>query len=70
MKTRLAAVGRVAPVGNAVRYDDVVGLVTVTFSATAPTPVSGTPPRPVTFSTNDVPPMTGPVSENWPSMVG
>ena len=35
------------------RNESAVGSVTVTFNATAPTPVAGTPPRPVTSSVVD-----------------
>src|SRR5215468_6139587 len=49
-KLMLDAVGRVVPVGNAVRKLFAVGAVTVRFNTTDETPVAGTPPRPVTCS--------------------
>ena len=44
------ASGRVAPVGHAVTNASASAWVLVMLSTTAPTPVSGTPPRPVTSS--------------------
>src|SRR5438477_10914273 len=44
----LEAFGRVDPVGYAARKPAPAVLVTVTFITTPPTPVAGTPPRPVT----------------------
>src|SRR6478735_4009883 len=68
-KLRLDASGRAAPVGHTVRYDAAVGSVTVTFSATAPTPVAGTPPRPTTTMVVSTPALSFPVPAYWPSMV-
>ncbi len=63
------AVGFALPVGNTVRNDPVVPLVTVTFNATAPTPVAGTPPRPSTDSFMVWPAPSFPAPEPCPSTV-
>ena len=49
-------VGRPTPVGQTVRNDASLGSVTVTFSATAPTPDAGTPPRPPMDTGRSTPP--------------
>ena len=69
-KLRFEVVGRVVPVGNTVRYDAAVGLVAVTLTTTASTPVAGTPPRPTTVRSNTLPGLKSPVPWNWPSTVG
>src|SRR2546423_1587924 len=40
------AVGGAPPLGHSVTTPALVGFVTVTFRTNAPTPVTGTPPRP------------------------
>ena len=47
--------GRTEPVGQTVKKLCAVVSVTVTFKATADTPLAGTPPPPVTWTSN-VPP--------------
>src|SRR4051794_36124563 len=70
MKLRFDAVGRLAPAGYTVRNPAMVGLVTVTLSATAPTPVAGTPPRPTTVRLTDAAEWIGPRPPDKPSIVG
>src|ERR1035437_7826540 len=59
-KFRLDAVGRVAPSPKTVTNPELVGSATVTFSTTADTPVSGTPPWPATCNTTVPPGATAP----------
>src|SRR4051794_18077983 len=66
-KLRLDAVGRGCPVGHAVRKLDVDGSVAVTFKATDPTPVAGTPPRPVTTTFSSPPAPIAPIAAYRPS---
>src|SRR6185295_13808302 len=68
-KLRFDASGRVAPVGHTVRKDAADGSVTVTFNATAPTPVAGTPPRPTTTIDVSAPAVIFPVPAYSPSIV-
>src|ERR1035437_2162464 len=60
-KFRLDAVGRVVPSPYTVTYPEAVGSATVTFSTTADTPVSGTPPWPATCNTTVAAGATAPV---------
>ena len=68
-RLRLDAVGAVSPEGNTVRYVGAVGPAPVTFSTTAATPVSGTPPRPSTVTAALVPAVTLPAPANRLSTV-
>jgi hypothetical protein len=56
-------------VGQTVRNDGAVGSVTVTLSATAPTPVAGTLPRPTTVMVVVTPWPIAPVPAYSPSTV-
>jgi hypothetical protein len=56
-------------VGHTVRNDDADDSVTVTLSATAPTPVSGTVPRPTTVIVVVTPGPIAPVPAYRPSIV-
>src|SRR5580765_288997 len=57
-KLMLEARGSGVPAGHAVTYPAVLGSVTVRLSTTAPTPLAGTPPRPVTVRSSSVPART------------
>ena len=67
---RFDAVGRGPSPGHTVRNDAADGFVTVTFNATAPAPLRGTPPRPAIGTTAVLPPRTGMVASPRPSTVG
>ena len=60
VKFRLAANGRELPAGKMVMKPLAVGWVTVTLTATADTPDSGTPPCPVICTSTVAPGPTGP----------
>ena len=59
-KFRFEVCCRSAPDGHTVMYPAAVGLATVTFKATADTPVAGTRPCPVTCTEIDPVERTGP----------
>ena len=68
-KFRLDAFGRACPFGHTVRKPTADELMAVTFSATEPTPVAGTPPRPAIVRLKSVPPTSFGAPENAPSTV-
>ena len=66
---KLDAFGMASPVGHAVRNVPTVAPVAVTFTATAPTPDAGTPPRPTTGTTTVPPGPAAPTGGPSPSTV-
>ena len=67
---RFDATGRSAPVGQTETNESAVGLVAVTLSTTASTPLAGTPPRPTTGRSNVSSGPIGRPGRARPSMVG
>src|SRR5690349_5506259 len=61
-KFRFEVSCRGVPDGHTVTYPPVEGSTTVTLTATADTPVAGTPPRPVTCTEIDPVEGTGPAA--------
>src|SRR6202022_2768173 len=66
---RFDAVGIAVPSGQAVTYVGRVTLVAVRLRTTAPTPLVGTPPRPVTCRLIELPPATAAFGAPVPSRV-
>ncbi len=69
-KLRFDEFGFAASDGKTVMNDGADGLVTVTFTATAATPVAGTPPRPRTVTSVRESGPRGPEPATRPSIVG